>query len=428
MCAGIFFDAYDVAIMSSALPVLAGLWGLDTIQTGNLGSAGYIGMVIGALIGGTLADRLGRAKVFCLFTAMYSIFMGVAATANSFPVLFFWRIVIGIGIGGLVPVATSYLSEFIPSKLRGRSLSLLNAIFGMGSAFAYLMGYMVIVPIAWQYGFLIGAIPIVLAIFGWFFLPESVRFHLQKGRVKEAAEAVDKIETKLIGAPTVPLEEAVRMEEEAKRKREAIKVSPVAIADLFKKDIRGTTILISIMWFCLAYATFGMTTWLPTLLATELGYDIGGGLLWMALSTAIAACIAPLAGVLADVIGRKPTILLVYLTFAFGAFLLFTFGGIAGKFFMVLMSVGINMCNAVNYVYVPESFPTRVRASGVGFSSACGRVGAMIGPTFLGILLSTTGNVNTILYVNMGVLIFAAAIVMIFGKETKQKSLETIQQ
>jgi putative MFS transporter len=424
MGTGIFFDAYDVAIMSSALPVLSVLWGLDSVHTGYLGSAGYAGMVIGAIIGGTLADKLGRAKTFCFFTALYSLFMGVSITSTGFGALFAWRFVVGIGLGGLVPVATAYLAEFIPSRVRGRSLSLLNVFFGLGSGFSYLMGFMVVVPIAWQYGFAIGSLPIILAIVGWFVLPESVRFNLQKGRVDDAAKAVDKLEKELLGGATVSLDEAIEIEKaEIAGKPQSAKVP---ITDLFTKEVRGTTILMSVMWFCLAYATFGLLTWMPTLLASEMGYEVGSGLLWLALATFIAAAIAPLTGVLADTIGRKKTILLVYLLFAIAAFLLFMFGGVAGKFFMVLMATGINMCNAVNYAYVPENFPTRVRASGVGFASACGRVGAMIGPTLLGFILAN-GSVQTVLYINMGVLVFAAAIVMIFGKETNQRSLEQIE-
>lgn len=351
--------------------------------------------------------------------------MGIAGFSTGFAMLFTCRLLAGIGLGGLVPVATSYLSEFIPARLRGRSLSVLNALFGFGSAFSYIIGFAVVVPIAWNYGFYIGAIPIILAVIGWIFLPESARYLIQKGRIREAAEQVDKIEKKVLGHATVSIEEAVKLEEET---RTANPPTPkVPITDLFKKDIIGTTMLMSVMWFCLAYSTFGLTTWLPTLLATELGYNIGSGLLWLALSTFIAACIAPTAGILADTLGRKKTILCVYILFAVAALLLFRFGGVAGKFFMCLMAIGINMCNAVNYVYVPESFPTRVRATGVGFASAIGRVGAMVGPTLLAWLL-TTGSVDLVLYVNMGALLFAALIVQIFGKETKGRTLEQIKK
>lgn len=351
--------------------------------------------------------------------------MGIAGFSTGFVMLFTCRVLAGIGLGGLVPVATSYLSEFIPARLRGRSLSFLNALFGFGTGFSYIIGFAVVVPIAWNYGFWIGAIPIILAVIAWFYLPESTRYLVQKGKIKEAAENVDMIEKKVLGHATVSIEDAIRIEEEARASNTP--AAKVPIADLFKKDIIGTTILMSVMWFCLAYATFGLLTWLPTLLATELHYDIGSGLLWLAIVTFIAAVIAPVAGVLADTIGRKKTILCVYILFAVATLLLFNFGGVAGKFFMCLMAIGINMCNAVNYVYVPENFPTRVRATGVGFASAVGRAGSMIGPTLLAILL-TVGDVNLVVYVNMGALLFAALIVQIFGKETKGRTLEQIKK
>ena len=164
---------------------------------------------------------------------------------------------------------------------------------------------------------------------------------------------------------------------------------------------------------------------MPVLLTKELGYSLGSGLQWLALSQFIGAFITPLAGIGADFLGRKKTIFLTFTAFGISAYLLFYFGGAAGQLFMIIMMCCLSMCNGINWVYVPENFPNEIRTTGMGFASACGRVGGILGPAIIGYLYSF-GSINLILNINLVVLVGTGLLVMIFGRETKGKSLEEI--
>ncbi|NHM26566.1 MFS transporter [Desulfofundulus sp. TPOSR] len=422
MCLGLFFDAYDAFVLSIALPELISKWDLTKIQTGYLNSAGYMGMLFGALFAGYFADRIGRVKVLSAAMGFYAIFMGMCMLSNSYNSLFVWRTIAGIGLGGMVPVAAAYLTEYMPARVRGRCMSIFNANYSLGVAFAFFLGYLIIVPYGWRWGFAIASLPVILSLVAWKYLPESIRYLLNVRRVEDAVNIVDQIEKKIINKTTIPFEEAVELEKEELSKKKEVSIP---ISYLFQKKLLGTTLLMSTMWFCLSFATFALTTWMPVLLTTELKYNLGSGLLWMAFAQLLGVIVTPVAGIAADAIGRKKTIFILFLTFGISAYLLFLFGGELGKFFMVIMMMALSMCNGINYVYIPENFPTEARGTGVGFASACGRVGAMIGPSVLGILYSFK-SLMLVLHVIMVVLVGCALLIAIFGRETRKKSLEEI--
>lgn len=137
-------------------------WNLNKVQAGVLGSAGFVGMLIGALLSGMLADRIGRIRMIQITILVYSLLTGIAAFSKNFEQLYFLRILIGIGLGGLIPVGSTYLAEYVPAKVRGRFVSVFNACFSLGVALAYFLGYVVVVPFGWRWGFAIGVLPILM--------------------------------------------------------------------------------------------------------------------------------------------------------------------------------------------------------------------------------------------------------------------------
>lgn len=425
VCLGILFDAYDTTIMSVAFPQLMAEWGINKVQTGLLGSAGFIGMLIGALISGILSDYLGRVRVFQFTIVVYALLMGVCAFTYSFPVLFTLRILVGIGLGGLVPVGSAYLSEYIPSRVRGRFMSLFNANFSLGVTLAYTIGFLIVVPFGWRWGFVIGALPVVLYFIAKAVLPESVRFLLQKNKVEEAVRTVEAIEKQVINKVSVPFEEAVKIEKEAKIARgEEAKAS---IALLFKKGLRKNTIMVCVLWFSLQYSIYAIMVWMPILLKAELGYSLASGLGFLAFGSLLGAFATPLAGVSADFIGRKITVLLCFTMYGLSAYWLFWFGAnpTYGTVLLVVNLIILGMANGIVYAYSPENFPTRARGTGMGLASACGRLGGILGPTIVGIIYSVAG-IQLVLHINMAVLLIGALLVMVLGQETRNKTLEEI--
>ena len=128
---GWMFDAMDTGLISFVLPVLAKEWNLSTSQMGMIGSIGLLGMAFGAVIAGTIADKIGRKSVFSLTLLLYSIATGLCALSWNFESLLVFRFFVGFGLGGELPVAATLVSEYAPTKIRGRFIVLLESFWGL---------------------------------------------------------------------------------------------------------------------------------------------------------------------------------------------------------------------------------------------------------------------------------------------------------
>lgn len=380
-------------------------------------------MLVGAISFGLLADAIGRKKVFVITLLIYSLCTGLCALSTSFQILFILRIFVGFGLGGLIPVVSTYLTEYIPSKNRGRFLSWFNGFFQLGNAFAYTIGLLVVIPYGWIWAFVIGAFPALIVILVQSYLPESIRFLLQKNLFDKAIKIVEVIENKILNKVNMDYDEALALEKEAAEKRP----SKATISQIFKGQILKTTIMISMLWFCLNFCAYAVVMWLPVLLVTELGYNLSSGFSFLIIA-AIVGCIGQLtAGVAADKLGRRFTICFSLILFGVFTYLFFWAGSSGlGNAFLIIMWIFLGSCWGSIYAYTPENFPTAIRGTGVGFASSCGRLGGIFGPTLVGLVYSTIG-VTAVLHMNFALLCIGAAMVLILGYETKNQTLEQIE-
>src|SRR3712207_6216582 len=200
-------DAMDVGLISFVMAALVAQeqWGITTTQVSLIGSIGFVGMAMGATLGGLLADRFGRRQVFALTLLIFGVATGAAALSWSVAALVVFRFLIGLGLGAELPVASTLVSEFAPARQRGRVVVLLEAFWAVGWTLAALIGYFV-VPRSddgWRWALAIGALPALYAVVVRRGLPESVRFLETRGRVAEAEAAVRRFE-QAAGVATVP--------------------------------------------------------------------------------------------------------------------------------------------------------------------------------------------------------------------------------
>lgn len=187
---GWLFDAMDTGMVSFVLATLGKEWNLQPSELGWIVSVGFIGMALGAVLSGRMADRIGRKNVFIATMVLYSIATGLCAVSWNLESLLFFRFWVGFGLGGQLPVAVSLVSEYAPPKVRGRFIVLLESFWGLGWLAAALASYFFIPQYGWHSAFLIGALPVFYAFFVWKHLPESVPYLISKGRVQEAHEIV----------------------------------------------------------------------------------------------------------------------------------------------------------------------------------------------------------------------------------------------
>uniref|UniRef100_UPI003FEF5C5B MFS transporter n=1 Tax=Megasphaera elsdenii TaxID=907 RepID=UPI003FEF5C5B len=413
---GWLFDSMDTGLIAFILPVLAKEWGLAPGQMGLIGSIGLIGMALGAVISGTVADRIGRKKVFTITVLLYSIASAFCALSWNYQSLLVFRFLVGFGLGGELPVAATLVSEYAPSRVRGRFIVLLESFWGLGWIAAACIAYFFIPVYGWRMAFLIGALPALYVCLVRLHMPESVRYLLTRGRVDEARQIVLSLEKQLHvpsalftgETETVPV------------------VAKASFRELWKKPFMSRTIMLWLVWFGINFSYYGIFMWLPSLVFQQ-GFTVVKTFEYVLIMTLAQLPGYYCAAWLVDKIGRKYTL---------SAFLLFS--GVASYFFghastaATLMMWGSVMSFfnlgawGVLYTYTPEQYPTAIRALGSGWAAGFGRFGGMAAPMMVGALLARSFGFASVFY--MFALVFAAVavIVLSLGVESKQKDLESL--
>ena len=413
---GWLFDSMDTGLIAFILPVLAKEWGLAPGQMGLIGSIGLIGMALGAVISGTVADRIGRKKVFTITVLLYSIASAFCALSWNYQSLLVFRFLVGFGLGGELPVAATLVSEYAPSRVRGRFIVLLESFWGLGWIAAACSAYFFIPVYGWRMAFLIGALPALYVCLIRLHMPESVRYLLTRGRVDEARQIVLSLEKQLHvpsalftgETETVPV------------------VAKASFRELWKKPFMSRTIMLWLVWFGINFSYYGIFMWLPSLVFQQ-GFTVVKTFEYVLIMTLAQLPGYYCAAWLVDKIGRKYTL---------SAFLLFS--GVASYFFghastaATLMMWGSVMSFfnlgawGVLYTYTPEQYPTAIRALGSGWAAGFGRFGGMAAPMMVGALLARSFGFASVFY--MFALVFAAVavIVLSLGVESKQKDLESL--
>lgn len=415
---GWLFDSMDTGLIAFILPVLAKEWGLAPGQMGLIGSIGLIGMALGAVVSGTIADRIGRKKVFTITVLLYSIASAFCALSWNYQSLLVFRFLVGFGLGGELPVAATLVSEYAPSRVRGRFIVLLESFWGLGWIAAACIAYFFIPLYGWRMAFLIGALPALYVCLIRMHMPESVRYLLAHGRVGEARQIVVSLERQL-HVPVAPF---------VSEKETVPVVAKASFRKLWKKPFASRTIMLWLVWFGINFSYYGIFMWLPSLVFQQ-GFTVVKTFEYVLIMTLAQLPGYYCAAWLVDKIGRKYTL---------SAFLLFS--GVASYFFghastaAALMMWGSVMSFfnlgawGVLYTYTPEQYPTAIRALGSGWAAGFGRFGGMAAPMMVGALLARSFGFASVFY--MFALVFAAVavIVMSLGVESKQKDLESISE
>src|SRR5437899_4124370 len=159
-----FFDAFDALAIASVLPVIVPLWKLTPPQIGLMISAGFLGQLLGALLFGWIAERYGRMTAMVWSIALFAVMSLACALAWDYRSRLVLRTIQGIGLGGEVPVAAVFISELAKAQGRGRFVLLYELVFPIGLVAASLVGLWVVPHLGWQYMFVIGALPALLAL------------------------------------------------------------------------------------------------------------------------------------------------------------------------------------------------------------------------------------------------------------------------
>ena len=383
---GWLFDALDVGILSFVVAALAVDWNLTPTQMGWIGSVNSIGMAVGAVLCGILADKYGRKNVFMWTLLIFSLASGLSAFTTTLTAFLILRFIIGAGLGGELPVASTLVSESVEPHERGRIVVLLESFWAAGWILAAVISYFIIPEYGWRVALVLTAIPALYAVYLRVKLPDSKKYEAIS---KEARPSV------MQNIKTV----------------------------WTKKYARATTML-WVLWFMVVFSYYGMFLWLPSVMVMK-GFSLIQSFEYVLIMTLAQLPGYFTAAWLIEKMGRK-WVLAVYLTgtalsalafgFATDATMLVMFG-------MLLSFFNLGAWGAM-YAYTPENYPTMIRGTGVGLAAGVGRVGGVIGPLVVGSLTAAGYGLGPIFTIFAIAIALAVIAVLVLGKETKQLAID----
>ncbi|UFS58734.1 MFS transporter [Subtercola endophyticus] len=375
------FDVIDLSAYSLVASSIRAAWGLSLESLGVLTSMVYVGMFVGAIVGGRLADRFGRKTVILVAVATFSLGSLGSAIAPNFEVLAITRVLTGVGIAATSAILYVLVNELFPKSFRGRMMATVLTVGTIGAPL--IVGFsLVVVPAGmWHLVFVAGGLGIIVAAIAIKVLPESPRWLASRGRSDEAERLVAKFERQFQAAhPQVTLPEPIV--EEVKT---ATKSSLWAI---FKPRFIRRTLIATGLFFLMLSLQAGVGQWLPTILI-ERGYP--------AASALGITFILTFAGIAGGVIGlfiidrfeRKWLLvgcaIVVAVTFA-------AMGYIDSVVVIILAGIVNSLATAVIAsgvaTYATEIFPTEIRAVGTGFSNGFARLGGIINSLLIGVIFT----------------------------------------
>jgi MFS transporter, putative metabolite:H+ symporter len=404
-----FFDLFDAIMIAFVVPALIAPWRLTPPQIGVLISAAYVGQFVGALGFGWLAGKIGRRRTILITTVFYGVGSLMVAASWNYPSMLLLRVLQGIGLGGEVPVASAYLSEWVAASRRGRYVAFFELSAPLGILVAGLLGAWVVPQFGWRWMFIIGALPALLVFPLRRQIPESPRFLLKMKRYDEAERIIASLEreaanSKAAGAPAMERGEKAPLPNFIKR-----------------------AWIVGLVWFACYFINYGLTGWLPAIYRSVFHLDVATSLRY-GLATSVAGVIgAILCGLLIDRIGRRAWFVLAFVAAAVPLLALAWMGSVEALTVVALCSaayVFVSGCSAALYLYTPEIFPTGTRALGVGVGSACARVASAVAPVLVGLLLSQA--TASAVFVMFGAVALFGALISISLYETAGRGLEVI--
>lgn len=376
---GLLFDSFDVGLLSFVLISIAKQWHLTHTMTGLVASVSMIGMAVGSALAGSLADKFGRRSIFLITLLIYSLATGLSAFAAGVGIFFVLRFFVGLGLGGELPVATTYVLESSPEAVRGRRVVFLETFWAFGSLLAALISFFVIPSFGWRIVFLIGAIPALYTIVLRFALPETPKF--------------------------------ARLEKRSTM-RTALKL-------IWSSSLARRSLVTWILWFVMNYAYYGMFLWLPTVLYDK-GYSLVHSLGYSLIMTLAQVPGYLTAAWLVEKWGRKRTLVTAMILAGLSA-LGFGFATSTATLliFGLLLSYFMLAAFAGTYIFTVEQFPTAVRATGMGWAAGFGRIGSTIAPFATGWMLGAHLAYGWIFGIFFAVLLIGFIVVLTLGYETK---------
>lgn len=414
----ICFNGFDYMIVSYSMPLIQAEWGLDSVQTGSLSSYGTFGMIFGTLACGYLADRFGRKIVITIFVGIFSIATFPVIFVDSYEVYCVLRFVCGFGLGSTVPVVTTAIAEYSPTKHRGRMVAARSCLNAVGYLLAGLTSTFIIPVFGWRICYLLGSLPFFYSLYLWFKLPETPFWLMSQGRKDDAAQVLNQLQGDSASPDAHTLWTGEMLEEPIKIKGKA------GFMYLFKGKYLRFTLLLMAIEFMKYFEGYGFNAWMPTVMLAK-GFDIGTAYMLSTAQYVAAILSAIVCGYGVDFFGRKWSIFVGFASTALGVvFLVFA----EGVPMLLLASLWIGFARTYTSVSVQplivETYRTEVRSTGVAFCAAFGKIAGVVSPIIGGmIMMAGMGATESLLFYLVPCLL-GGLLVFLIKEETKGYTLD----
>jgi MFS transporter, AAHS family, benzoate transport protein len=367
----VVFDGYDLIVYGTVLPRLLTEpgWGQTVAGAGLLGSLAFAGMLVGAVLAGTMSDRLGRRRMVIACSAWFSMFTALCAVAPG-PVAFGGlRLLAGLGLGGLVPCAGALAAEFVSPRHRSMVATLMMSGIAIGGCLAALVGIEALPRWGWRAMFVIASLAVCVVVPAVVrLLPESPHWSLARRRTERPPATEDRHGSDTANTAPGPTVQPLRA--------------------LLRAPYRKTTVLFCLATVMTLFAWYGLTTWLPQLMRDN-GFGLGPALtflLALSLGAVLGSLITAWAGIR---FGPLPAGVVAALAAAAGLLLLMTHPGTTLTYAaLMLAGIGTHGTQCLVLAAVANHYPAHLRGSALGFCLGFGRVGAVLAPLTGGWLLA----------------------------------------
>lgn len=402
-------DGFNAQVIGYVAPPLARTLHLSHREMGLAFAASLVGVMVGTLTFGPLADRFGRRRIFIACIFIFGIFSVGTAFASSLGNLIALRFLAGVGFGGALPNAVALTAEFSPKRIRGTLLMAMFAGFPVGAMLAGFAAAPLVPAYGWRSVFILsGALQILLVPVLILGLPESIH-HLvvEGGKESQISALLSRINPRL----QFPSDTRFILSE----KQTAL----ASVGDLFRQRRAWLTLLMWTVFFASLLDLYLLTSWLPTIFHGA-GMTLSLSIIAAALFPAGAVSTSIVLGRAFDRFGAYRVLALTYLGGAVAVALLGHVHSVAGIMILTFCAgVGI-MGGEMGAMFVAASiYPTSIRSTGVGWALGVGRIGSIIGPILGGLMLAGRWPLSTIFLVSAAPAVVGAAAVHLMGRTKK---------
>ncbi|WP_028217079.1 3-(3-hydroxy-phenyl)propionate transporter MhpT [Paraburkholderia oxyphila] len=370
-------EGVDLQSTGVAAPRMAREFGLSVSQMGLAFSAGMFGLLPGAMLGGRLADLLGRKRVLLLSMIAFGVFSLLTAQVSTFPMLLAARLLTGLGLGGAMPNLIALSAEAVAPRQRNTAVSVMYCGMPLGGALAALIGVLAAGDMGWRHIFYAGGLgPLVVAPLILLWLPESAAFAAEASRTRSPDGPV----------PTLRV--------------------------LFGEGRAAPTLQIWLSFFCTLIVLYFLLNWLPSLIVSRGLSRSQAGITQIFFN--LGSVIGVLAiGMLMDRLRPTRVVTAVYAGIAISLFMLAGAGSMVWLSISVLLAgMGVVGAQSMLYALSAASYATAMRGTGVGAAVAVGRVGSIVGPLAAGQLLAGGASAATVIGASVPVTVVAAIAAM----------------